>query len=155
MAMYRKGQEMDTAGMVGLMGLTFFCNKCVEVFYKFTRGESSSSELNEICNRAISAFKSLKWPREIDLQSTEQIALFNTNEEIESFERVLESQSGQAEKMLNELIEELNFVLCNEKPLNQRVEKARKLQLFFDTLGDYSFYATKDYLKETPTMMGV
>ena len=146
---------MDTAGMVGLMGLTFFCNKCVEVFYKFGKEEVDSPELKETCKRAISAFKSLKWPKDLHMPSEEKVALFNTNEEIESFERVLASKSEHAEKMLNELIEELNFVLKDTHPLPKRKEKAEKLQVFFDTLGDYSFYATKDCLKEEPTMMGV
>lgn len=146
---------MDTAGMVGLMGLTFFCNKCVEVFYKFGKEEVDSPELKETCKRAISAFKSLKWPREQDMPLDEKVALFNTNEEIESFERVLESKSEQAKKMINNLIKELSFVLEDNHPLNERKEVANKLQDFFDTLGDYSFYATKDCLREAPTMMGV
>ena len=145
---------MDTAAMVGLMGLTFFCNKCVEVFYKFIQGEASP-ELDETCRRAISAFKSLKWPREQDMPLDEKVALFNTNEEIESFQRVLESKSAQAEKMLDDLIKELNFVLKDTHLLAERKKKAEKLQDFFDTLGDYSFYATKDCLREEPTMMGV
>ncbi|MBW8041875.1 MAG: hypothetical protein FVQ85_18005 [Planctomycetes bacterium] len=146
---------MDTAAMVGLMGLTFFCNKCVEVFYKFGKEEVDSPKLKETCKRAISAFKSLKWPREQDIPLDEKVALFNTNEEIESFERVLKSKSEQAEKMINELITELSFVLEDTHPLNERKEVANKLQDFFDTLGDYSFYATKDCLREAPTMMGV
>jgi len=146
---------MDTAGMVGLMGLTFFCNKCVEVFYKFSQEGSVSQELKETCKRAISAFKSLKWPREQDMPLDEKVALFNTNEEIESFERVLESKSEQAEKMINDLIEKLSFVLKDTHPLDERKEVANKLQDFFDTLGDHSFYATKDCLREAPTMTGV
>ena len=146
---------MDTAAMVGLMGLTFFCNKCVEVLYKFGKGEVDSLKLKETCKRAISAFKSLKWPREQDIPLDEKVALFNTNEEIESFERVLESKSEQAEKMIESLIYDLSFVLEDNHPLNERKEVANKLQDFFDTLGDYSFYATKDCLRETPTMMGV
>jgi len=146
---------MDTAGMVGLMGLTFFCNKCVEVFYKFSKDGSVSQELKETCKRAISAFKSLKWPREQDMTLDEKVALFNTNEEIESFERVLESKSEQAEKMINDLIEKLSFVLKDTNPLDKRKEVANKLQDFFDTLGDHSFYATKDCLREAPTMTGV
>ena len=146
---------MDTAGMVGLMGLTFFCNKCVEVFYKFSQKGSVSQELKETCKRAISAFKSLKWPKEPDVPSGEKVALFNTNEEIESFERVLASKSEHAEKMLNELIKELSFVLEDTQPLAKRRKVAKKLEDFFDTLGDHSFYATRDCLRESPTMMGV
>lgn len=146
---------MDTVGMVGLMGLTFFCNKCVEVFYKFSKGGIVSEELKETCKRAISAFKSLKWPRELDVSRGDRVALFNTNEEIESFERVLASKSEKAEKMLNELIKELSLVLKDTYPLADRRKVAKKLQDFFDTLGDHSFYATRDHLRESPTMMGV
>ena len=146
---------MDTAGMVGLMGLTFFCNKCVEVFYKFSQEGTVSQELKETCKRAISAFKSLKWPKDLHMPSDEKVALFNTNEEIESFQRLLESKSERAEKMLNDLIKELNFILEDTYPLAERKKKAKKLQVFFDTLGDYSFYATKDCIREEPTMMGV
>ena len=68
---------------------------------------------------------------------------------------MLESKSEQAKKMINNLIKELSFVLEDNHPLNERKEVANKLQDFFDTLGDYSFYATKDCLREAPTMMGV
>ena len=146
---------MDTAGMVGLMGLTFFCNKCVEVFYKFSQQGVISPELKETCRRAISAFESLKWPRELDVSRGDRVALFNTNEEIESFERVLASKSEHAEKMLNELIKELSFVLEDTYTLAKRKKVAKKLQDFFDNLGDHSFYATRDCLRESPTMMGV
>jgi len=142
---------MDTAAMVGLMGLTFFCNKCVEVFYKFSKEGIDSEELKETCKRAISAFKSLKEP---DVLNSEKVALFNTNEEIESFERVLKSEPKEAEEMLNKLIEDIEFVL-QDASLEERKKTAAKLQDFFDTLGDCSFYATKDYLRETPTMIGV
>lgn len=145
---------MDTAGMVGLMGLTFFCNKCVEVFYKFSQGEDSP-ELNETCSRAIFAFKSLKWPKEPDLPIDEKVALFNTNEEIESFERVLASESEEAKKVIDRLIGDIEFVVVANGPIEKRKKVAGKLQRFFDTLGDHSFYATKDCLREAPTMTGV
>ncbi len=145
---------MDTAGMVGLMGLTFFCNKCVEVFYKFSQGRDSP-ELDEICRRAICAFKSLKWPKEPDLPIDEKVALFNTNEEIESFERVLTFESGEAKNVLDTLIRDIEFVVVANGPIEKRKKVAEKLQRFFDTLGDHSFYATKDCLREAPTMTGV
>lgn len=145
---------MDTAAMVGLMGLTFFCNKCVEVFYKFSQQGIVSPELKETCKRAISAFKSLKWPKEPDIPLDEKVALFNTNEEIESFEQVLTSGPEEGEKVLDRLIGDLDSIL-QDTPLKQKKQVAEKLQKFFDTLGDYSFYATKDCLREAPTMMGV
>lgn len=145
---------MDTAAMVGLMGLTFFCNKCVEVFYKFSKDGIVSEELKETCKRAISAFKSLKWPTEPDIPLDEKVALFNTNEEIESFEQVLTSGSEEGEKVLDHLIGDLDSII-QDIPLEQKKQVAKNLQKFFDTLGDYSFYATKDCLKESPTMTGV
>jgi hypothetical protein len=144
---------MDTPAAAGLMGLTFFCNKCVEVFYKFSQYDVSD-ELDETCHRAISAFKSLKWPREQSMPSRDKVALFNTNEEIESFERVLTSQSGEAREMLDDLIKKLEFVL-QDTSMGERKKKAEELQNFFDVLGDYSFYATKDCLRESPTMIGI
>jgi len=145
---------MDTAAMVGLMGLTFFCNKCVEVFYKFSKDGILSQELKETCKQAISAFKSLKWPTEMDIPFDEKVALFNTNEEIESFEQVLTSRSGEGEKVLDHLIGDLDSII-QDIPLVQKKQAAENLQKFFDTLGDYSFYATKDCLRESPTMTGV
>jgi len=110
---------MDTTGMVGSMGLTFFCNKCVEVFFKFRRDEPVSNELEETCKQAISAFKSLKWPEETGVPNGEKIALFNTNEEIESFTRVLLSEEGDADVALNTLISDLEFVF-QEQSLEKR-----------------------------------
>jgi len=145
---------MDTAAMVGLMGLTFFCNKCVEVFYKFSKDGIVSEELKETCKQAISAFKSLKWPKEPHMPSEEKVALFNTNEEIESFERVLTSELEEGEKVLDRLIGDLDSII-QDTHLEQKKKVAENLQKFFDTLGDYSFYATKDCLRESPTMTGV
>jgi hypothetical protein len=145
---------MDTAAMVGLMGLTFFCNKCVEVFYKFSKEGIVSEELKETCKRAISAFKSLKWPTEPDIPLDEKAALFNTNEEIESFEQVLTSESEDGVKLLDRLIGDLDSII-QDTPLEQKKQVAENLQNFFDTLGDHSFYATKDCLRESPTMTGV
>ncbi|OHB59663.1 MAG: hypothetical protein A2173_06370 [Planctomycetes bacterium RBG_13_44_8b] len=147
---------MDTGAMVGLIGLTFFCNKCVEVFYKFKKNGIVSDELQQTCKRAISAFKSLKWPRETDLPDNEEKGLFNTNEEIESFERVLESESKSAEDILGNLIKDLEFILQdNTSSLEDRRKVAGNLQSFFDTLGDYSFYATRDCLRSSESMTGV
>jgi len=144
---------MDTSAMVGSMGLTFFCNKCVEVFYKFSIEGVVSPELTETCRRAISAFKSLEWPKEQDVPSGENVALFNTNEEIKSFERVA-SESGQADEILTNLIRDLESML-QENSAETKKDVAKKLQKFFDTLGDYSFYTTRDCLRESPTTIGV
>ena len=147
---------MDTSAMVGLMGLTFFCNKCVEVFYKFKCGKvtSDSEELKQTCTQAISAFKSLKWPREPNVPSVAERAVFNTNEEIESLEQVMASETEEANETLDTLIEDLQNVLQGTS-LAERKRKAEKLQRFFDTLGDYSFYATRDSLRISSSMSGV
>lgn len=147
---------MDTSAMVGLMGLTFFCNKCVEVFYKFKCGKitSDSEELKQTCERAITAFKSLKWPIEPDVPSVAERAIFNTNEEIESLEQVMASETEEENETLDTLIEDLQDVLQGTS-LAERKQKAEKLQRFFDTLGDYSFYATRDSLRISSSMSGV
>lgn len=147
---------MDTSAMVGLMGLTFFCNKCVEVFYKFKCGKvtSDSKELKQTCERAITAFKSLKWPKVQGAPTVAERAIFNTNEEIESFEHAIALQSEDTTKELDKLIEDLEFVLEGESSEEKR-QKAEKLQRFFDTLGDYSFYATRDSLRISSSMSGV
>lgn len=147
---------MDTSAMVGLMGLTFFCNKCVEVFYKFKCGKvtSDSDELKQTCTRAIRAFKSLKWPREPDVPSVAERAIFNTNEEIESLEQVMAIETEKANETLDTLIRDLEFVLKG-RSIEERKQKAEKLQRFFDTLGDYSFYATRDSLRISSSMSGV
>jgi len=147
---------MDTSAMVGLMGLTFFCNKCVEVFYKFRNDKVSpeADELKQTCEQAISAFKSLKWPREPDVPSVAERAIFNTNEEIESLEQVMASETEEANETLDALIRNLEFVLKG-RSIEERKQKAEKLQRFFDTLGDYSFYATRDSLRISSSMSGV
>ena len=125
--------------MIQLIGLTFFCNRCVEVFYRFARDKSSSPELNEIGKQAISAFKSLKWPRE------SQSDLFNTFGELKCLEKMLKSSEEQnVDDLIDDLRKDIEVVICDEKPLDERVEKAEHLVLFFDTLGDHSVYATKE-----------
>ena len=145
---------MDTGAMVGLMGLTFFCNKCVEVFYKFRCDKVAPDELEQTCKLAISAFKSLKWPREPNAPTVAERAIFNTNEEIESFEQVIAFESTDTNEKFDTLISDLEFVL-KENSLKERKQVAKKLQHFFDTLGDYSFYATRDSLRISSSMSGV
>ena len=78
----------------------------------------------------------------------------------ESFQQALASVSkskGDAtRKMLDNLIKELELVKdASSGNTAKRKTVAKKLQKFFDTLGDNSFYATKDCLREASTMMGV
>jgi hypothetical protein len=81
-------------------------------------------------------------------------AIFNTNEEIESFEYVIASEPEDTNKTLDKLIEDLECVLKDNSP-EEKIQKAEKLQRFFDTLGDYSFYATRDSLRISSSMSGV
>ncbi|MEN6385983.1 MAG: hypothetical protein ABFD79_12410 [Phycisphaerales bacterium] len=136
---------MGIEEMVGAMRLTFFCNKCVEIFYRFRIGQEAK-ELKQICEMATLAFKSLKWPQERDVNVTigQSAALFNTNEEIESFKIMMATRTGTPEKYLNEIIDWLSIVQMEEKPMEERKSNAEKLQGFFDTLGDHSFYASRE-----------
>ena len=146
---------MDTMAMAGSMGLTFFCNKCVEALYKFKGTGIVSDELKKVCMEAMSGLKSLKWPAEGCMVSGEKTALFNTNEEIKTFERALPRGNGGPDKELERLIKNLG-VLLEDKPIGKqkKVAAAEQLQRFFDILGDYSFYATRDCLRETDSMAG-
>lgn len=139
---------MGTAEMVGSMGLTLFCNKCVDLFYKFQQDGELSGELKETCKQAISAFKSLKWPNVPEIDSQERVALFNTNEEIKSFEKVITSDhTKKPNEALDALIEKLEVILEEVPQKSDKTQAAKKLQGFFDTLGDYSFYTTKECLR--------
>jgi len=138
---------MGTAELVGSMGLTFFCNRCVEVLYRFDKGENVSSELEETCKKAITAFKSLKWPLEKDAIGGEKVGLFNTNEEIRSFEETLAAKSKTAPtEVLDHLINDLEIMVA-AKPAEEKKQTARQLRSFFDTLGNYSFCATRESLR--------
>lgn len=143
---------MGTAEMVGSIGLTFFCNKCVEVFHKFRQDEKLSDELIKTCKQGISAFNSLNWPNGGEIQTSEKVSLFNTNEEIKSFERLVISESVEAHKKLAALIQDLKLMI-GDAPLSRKKDVAHKLQDFFDTLGDYSFYATKECLRSSETIV--
>jgi hypothetical protein len=147
---------MGTAEMVGSMGLTFFCNKCVELFYKFRQDGNPSEELKKTCQQAISAFNSLKWPNGGQVASEDRISLFNTNEEIRSFERVLQSSSeGVDDAALDKWIKRLKDMMEERIPTEEKKKIAHQLQKFFDALGDYSFLATKECLRGSETIVGV
>ena len=150
-----KEKAMDSGALVGLMGLTFFCNKCVEVLYKFGNDGKSTDEFKKTCKKAISEFKALKWPGETGPPSIGERSLFNTNEEIESFERVLASDEPDAEKTLDSLISKLELLLMEQKPQAKRKHAAKELQGFFDKLADYSYYAGRDCMREAASIAGV
>lgn len=152
--MQRKGMAMDTSGMVGLMGLTFFCNKCVELFYHFSVDGNLTDELRETCQKAVTSFKSLTGINiETEIGGSEKMALFNTNEEIESFEKALEP--GKEKNNLDKLIADLELMICEEEDLDKKKEVASKLQNFFDALGDYSLYASRDCSRNSEDLINI
>lgn len=124
---------------VALMGLTFLCNRCVEVLYKFVNQGDDSKELKETCELALNAFKALRWPKYPPIISS---VYFNTNEEIDLIEKVLNVRKLSIDEMIVKLQFALKF-----KDIKKRKRTAKELQIFFDFLGDESFYATKDYLR--------
>lgn len=134
---------MGTAEMVGSMGLTFFCNRCVEILYKFDRdGEAVLPDVKSACTKAIVAFRSLKWPTQGQRARGERVGLFNTSEEIRSFERLISDRAEAPDQVIDSLIDELESMV-SDKPLNEKKETAKKLRGFFDVLGDYSFHAAR------------
>lgn len=139
---------MGTAEMVGSMGLTFFCNRCVEVFHRFSEEPSISTELEDTCRKAINAFESLKWPNVASGDITDRVQLFNTNGEVKSFAYALKEVGEEdVDKKLDEVIKSLHKVLEQEADIEERKETASKLVRFFDSLGDYSFYATRNAIR--------
>jgi len=147
---------MGTAEMVGSMGLTFFCNKCVELFYKFRKDEEVSDDLRKVCQEAISAFKSLKWPNGGHVGTDEKVSLFNTNEEVKSFDRMLRAECGEVDDAaLEKWIGKLDGVIKAQVSIEEKKRNAQELQEFFDTLGDYSFLATKECLRAPETLAGI
>ena len=146
---------MSTAEMVGSMGLTFFCNKCVEVLHDFGKTEESSHDLMTMCETAKEAFQSLKWPSDSSCAPSDKVALFNTTEEVNSVARVLTSNGKKAENALNSLIDKIEVIEnSNESPENRK-DAARELQSFFDTLGEYSFCATMEHIRNSGGMVGI
>jgi len=145
---------MGAAEMVGLIGLTFFCNKCVELFYKFRKDGVFTEELSRTCDRAIRAFESLKWPNGGTLLSDEKVPLFNTNEEVKSFEQVISSQNEEFDNTtLDKWVGKLQSMLDENIPLEEKRQVAEELQKLFDTLGDYSFYATRESIRSSESMV--
>jgi len=147
---------MGVQEMVGSMGLTFFCNKCVELLHKFRRDGNLTQELSKTCKQAIYAFNSLKWPNGGPVVSDEKVALFNTNEEVKSFEQALARESpGPDGTALDKWITNLKTMLDEEVSLEDRKQTAQELQKFFDTLADCSFYTTRESLRSLQTMAGI
>jgi len=145
-----------STSMVGSMGLTLFCNKCVEAFYRFRQQGELSPEYKKTFNAAVRAFKSLKWLSEPSGVRSERVALFNTNEEIDSFENALRSSNSSVdEAALDGLIAEIESVLNEASSLEERKAKAEKLQGFFNTLGNCSFYATREHIRKAGSMAGI
>jgi len=154
---WRKEIDMGVQEMVGSMGLTLFCNKCVELLHRFRQDGTITPEFSKTCKQAISAFGSLKWPNGGPDVYNEKVALFNTNEEVKSFEQVLarESQEEDETAFLNKWISKLETVLDDEVSVEKRKQEAYELQKFFDVLGDCSFYTTRESLSSLETMAGI
>lgn len=138
--------------MVGLMGLTFFCNKCVEIFYMFSQDGNSTAEFKEICKKVKYSFQSFMVPIN-SIPDSEKLSLFNTNEEVESFEQVLESKKDKG--FIEEIVLDIDVLLDESQDVEKRKKISEKLQNFFDALGDHSFYATKDCLRETEDLINI
>lgn len=145
---------MGMAEMVGSIGLTLFCNKCVELFYEFKQDGNLTDELSETCKHAIAAFRSFRLPNGEDVagDSGERIALFNTNEEVRSFEQALGGSEKVNDDTLNKWIGKMEVLLDKSASLDNRKQTADDLRQFFDTLGDYSFYASREALRSSETM---
>jgi hypothetical protein len=143
--------------MVGSIGLTLFCNKCVEAFYRFRQERQLLPDDRKTFEDAVRAFKSLKWFGESSGVRAERVALFNTNEEIDSFENALRSSklNDDAAAALDTLIDQIEGVL-NDASLEQETQqKAKKLQDFFNILGNCSFYATREHIRKAGSIAGI
>lgn len=148
---------MGMQEMVGSMGLTFFCNKCVEFLHKFRQDGILTPELSKTCKQAICAFGSLKWPNGGPVVFDEKVALFNTNEEVKSFEQVLAREAKGQDDMtfVNKWISKLETMLDDDVSIDEKKQTAQELQKFFDTLGDCSFYTTRESLRSLETTAGI
>jgi len=148
---------MGTSSMVGSIGLTLFCNKCVEAFYRFRQEGQLLPDDKETFETAVRAFKSLKWFGESSDVPAERVALFNTNEEIDSVENALRSSKWEDDEAaaLDTLIAEIESVLKDTSLEQEAKEKAKRLQAFFNTLGNCSFYATREHIRKAGSIAGI
>ena len=147
---------MGVQEMVGSITLTFFCNRCVELFHEFQQNGVLTDELKATCQRAVRAFESLKWPMGGDLVSDEKVPLFSTNEEVRSFEQALGSKAETVDRAtLDKWIQKLEVILSDDIDVDQKKHVAGELQGFFDTLGDYSSYATRESLRSSGIALSV
>jgi len=73
--------------------------------------------------------------------------LFDANLALETFNKYLRALGKPFDRrIIGKLIRDLRYVV-SDAPLNDRLETAGRLQKFFDDLGDYNFYAGRDYLR--------
>jgi hypothetical protein len=138
---------MAMTDIVGSMGLTLFCNKCVEVFYRFRQDNIDPEEFRNTCNMARGAFESFKSPETPAAQLSDRYSLFNTNEEVMSFARVVKQGTEDTKGTVDQLIAKIESVSNERVGMPERKEAAESLQEFFDMLGDYSFDATRECLR--------
>jgi len=140
---------MGTAEVAGSIGLTFFCNKCVEVFYRFRHEQVDEKELASTCNMAQAAFESLKAMGRPSSYVPDKYGLFDTNEEVLSFARAVRSGKRDAAVVINTLINDLVSLGNQQNSAEDRRAAAKNLQEFFDTLGDYSYVTTRESVRRS------
>jgi hypothetical protein len=137
---------MTIKGAVYNMGLTFFCNSMVEESYYLVKNKNISDKLKLNCKQMIKEIKDFKTPlnKLYNIPIDEQ--LFGSSE----FLQTLEEFSKELEKSVTETLIQLEPELKNiisKKPINEKINSAKKIQSFFDSLGDHSYYATRDCIR--------
>lgn len=138
---------MGTVDMVGSMGLTFFCNSFVEALFDFECSGNASQSLREMCRHAALSFESLKKPDAEVPRQSDRTALFDTEEDIRCFERILSGSAGDF-SVLDKLVDQIRQV-AEGTDLDARKKQAKELREFFDALGDCSVYMTRERLRDS------
>lgn len=135
---------------VRLMGLTFLCNRLVEGMFYFKQNQKVSQKLKQSCEEAIAEFNSLKWPRpEASLPLYDSI--FGSNYMIDVLDNFFSSYYKNKNQtnlsFVDNLISDLKYVLSDDL-LEKRLETAQKLQVLFDSFGDYCcFYKNRELFR--------
>jgi len=135
---------------VDCVGLTFFCDSMVEELYSFRKTSEVSKKLAENCEKAVKEFKGFYWLRGGEyIEHSVASTLFNKAVNLNTLESFWKDAGKELdEQSVDEMIGDLEYVVQNN-PLPQRLETAAKLQRIFDTLGNYSFNATRDCMRRS------
>lgn len=141
---------MGTVDMVGSMGLTFFCNRFVELLFEFERKGAENDTLVTICNETASSLESVSRLEEGGTRIGDQMALFGTDEDIRCFEQVVAARKEDERSFLNTLAREIRYVAHGDD-LGQRKANAKRLREFFDELGDVCVCVTRDRMRDSVT----